>query len=155
MSEKSKKDISKWKAAIIGIGFVIGAVMLLFGGGGGKEAEVRGDDLFTYREEIEEELTRLCYEACGGRVQVFVSFEEGFSYGYALDSRGGVVTVGSGSSEKAVVESVAMPTVSGVGIVCIDGNCDENSLLQLVSSSLGIGMNKIFIINAKKNVGQS
>ena len=155
MSEKSKKDISKWKAAIIGIGFVLGAVMLVFGGGGDREPEAKSDDLLAYREGIEEELTKLCNEACGGRVQVFVSFDEGFSYGYALDSRGGVVTVGNGSSEKAVVESVAMPTVSGVGIVCIDGNCNENSLLQLVSSSLGIGMNKIFIINAKNNVGQS
>ena len=147
--------MSKWKVAVIGIGFVLGAVMLLFGGGEGREAEVKSDDVAVYREKMEEDLTRLCNEACGGRVQIFISFEDGFSYGYALDSRGGVVTVGSGSSEKAVVESVAMPTVSGVGIVCVDGTCNENSLLELVSSALGIGMNKIFIMDAKKNVGQS
>ena len=62
------------------------------------------------------------------------------------------MTVGSGSSESALVERVDMPRVSGVGVVYFgETNLEtEKKLLGLISSSLGIGTNKIFIIGAKK-----
>ena len=144
-----KEDISKWKVAIIGIGFVLGVAMLVFGGRGNGGEEVKGDSLEEYRLCVESELVELCSAVTGSEVSVFVCFEGGFSYGYALDSRGGVVTVGSGNSERALVESVTMPRVSGVGIV-YRGVGREGELLELVSSSLGIGKNKIFITDAKK-----
>ena len=156
MSDKAQKDISKLKVAIIGIGFVIGLALLAFGGGGNSsKSEIKKDDADMYRQTLENKLEVLCEAMTGSEVEVFVSLEEGFSYSYALDSRGGVVTVGSGSSEKALVESVFMPEVSGVGVVCLGGGYDENGLVELISSSLGIGANKIFITDAKKIAGQS
>ena len=154
---KERKDMSKWRVAIIGIGFVIGAALLLFGGGGDKSEEVVRDTATAYRAELEEGLESLCERLTGGEVEVFVSLESGFSYSYALDSRGGVVTVGSGSSEKALVEKELAPSVSGVGVVCSSALSAEREkeLMELVSSALGIGKNKIFIIGAKKTVNKS
>lgn len=150
MAEKTQKDISKMKVAIIGIGFVIGVAMLFFGGGETQKNEIKKEGIDEYREAVETKLEVLCEAAIGGDVEVFVSFEDGFFYSYALDSRGGVVTVGSGSSEEALVESVSMPSVSGVGVVC-GSSYDEGVLLELISSALGIGKNKIFITQAKKD----
>lgn len=144
----AQKDITKWKVAIIGIGFVLGIAMLVFGGRGDEVKEVKGDSVEEYRLAVEDGILELCQRVTGGEVSVFVSFEEGYSYAYALDSRGGVVTVGSGSSERALVESMEMPKISGVGIVCAGGN--QSELLELVSSTLGIGKNKIFIVDTKK-----
>lgn len=155
MAEKAQKDISKWKVAIIGIGFVIGIAMLFFGGGDSQKSEIKKDGINDYRETLEVKLEVLCEAMTGGDVEVFVSLEEGFSYSYALDSRGGVVTVGSGSSEEALVESVAMPRIAGVGVVCVNGDFEEKRLLELISSSLGVGTNKIFITDTKKITGQS
>jgi len=153
MADKAQKDMAKWKVAIIGIGFVIGVAMLAFGGGGEK-SEVKKDLASEYRATVEAELEELCEAMTGGEVKVFVSLEDGFSYSYALDSRGGVVTVGSGSSEEALVESVRAPVIAGVGVVC-DGNADRSRLVELISSSLGIGTNKIFVTDVKKIAGQS
>lgn len=149
-----QKNISKWKIAIIGVGFVIGLAMLVFGGGGEK-VEVNEDSADVYREMLEVNLEALCEAMSGSDVEVFVSLEGGFSYSYALDSRGGVVTVGSGSSETALVESTQMPRISGVGVVCDTDGVDKGRLIELISSSLGIGTNKIFIAEAKKTAGQS
>ena len=145
----AQKETAKWKVAIIGIGFVLGVAMLIFGGRGNEGEEVKADSADEYRLLIESGLEELCSAVTGSEVKVFVSFEEGYSYAYALDSRGGVVTVGSGNSERAIVESVAMPKIGGVGIV-YRGTANEGELLELVSSALGIGKNKIFIVGAKK-----
>ena len=153
MSDKTQKDISKWKVAIIGIGFVIGVAMLIFGGSDGVKEEIPKDSIDVYMTSVEERLEDLCEAVTGGEVRAFVSCEGGFSYSYALDSRGGVITIGSGSAKEAVVESVSMPKISGVGIVCRGGRYDESEILELVSSALGIGKNKIFITCAKKSEG--
>ena len=156
MSDKIKKDISKQKVAIIGIGFVIGVAMLIFGGNAEpKKNETRDDSLEEYREMVEEKLEALCEAMTGCEAEVFVMLEEGFSYVYALDSRGGVITVGSTGSKEAVIETVLMPRVSGVGVVCEEKGFDEAGLLDLISSSLGIGKNKIFIADRKKSFAQS
>ena len=155
--EKGKKDVSKWRVAIIGIGFVLGAALLLFGGGDKAAEETKPDTAAEYRAELEAGLESLCRKMTGGDVEIFVSLEGGFSYTYALDSRGGVVTVGSGSSERALVEDTFMPRISGVGVVCSGavGSVTENNLAELISSALGIGKNKIFIIGSKKSAGGS
>ena len=142
--------MSKWRVAIIGIGFVIGVAMLFLGGENGKNEESVEYSVEDYSREAENKLTAICEAALGCDVEVFITYEEGFVYSYALDSRGGVVTVGSGSGKQALVERVFMPKVSGVGIVC-RGDYDEARLLELVSSSLGVGKNKIFITGTKKS----
>ncbi len=155
--EKGKKDVSKWRVAIIGIGFVLGAALLLLGGNDKTAEKVKPDAAAEYRTELEAGLESLCRKMTGGEVEIFVSLEGGYSYTYALDSRGGVVTVGSGSSEKALVEDTFMPKISGVGVVCSGsvGSEVENSLTELISSALGVGKNKIFIIGSKKSAGGS
>jgi len=152
MAEKGKKDIGKTRVAIVGVGFVLGVLLLVFGAGGGEKPQVKADDAAEYRSVVEKELVALCENMLGEKVDVFVSLESGYGYSYALDSRGGVMTVGSGSSESALVERVDMPRVSGVGVVYFgETNLEtEKKLLGLISSSLGIGTNKIFIIGAKK-----
>lgn len=156
MSE-NKKDTAKWRVAIIGIGFVLGVTLLLFGGGGTSKEESKIDSTEAYRATLETELEALCEAMVGADVEVFVSLEGGFSYRYALDSRGGVVTVGSGSSESALIENTSMPTVLGVGVVYsgTQSAALEERLSKLLTSALGIGANKIFIIGSKKNTDLS
>ena len=151
MSEKNPKDITKSKVAVIGIGLIIGIALLLFGGETPKEE--KSESAEDYRAAIEASLERICQSAAGGEVRVFVSIDEGYSYVYADDGRGGVVSVGSGSNEYALVERVFMPKISGVGAVYF-GTKDlalESKLTELISSSLGIGKNKIFIIESKNS----
>ena len=61
------------------------------------------------------------------------------------------------NDEKALVEDTFMPKISGVGVVCSGsvGSEVENSLTELISSALGVGKNKIFIIGSKKSAGGS
>lgn len=153
--EKHKKDISKQKIAIIGIAFVIGLALMTFGGAEHSRSPEDEGELTKYRTELEDKLEELCRAVTGQEAQVIVSLEGGFSYRYALDSRGGVVTVGSGSSREALVESVSMPKISGVGVVCSCDSLEKRMLTELICSSLGIGSNRIFIGDAKKMSGQS
>lgn len=150
--KENKKDTAKWRVAIIGIGFVIGVALLLAGGSGEKTEEVSTYSDQAYRLSLESELEELCEALVGGDVKVFLSLEGGFSYVYAPDQRGGIVTVGSGSSEKAIIESSRAPLVSGVGVVYFKEKSPilESELADLISSALGIGANKIFIIASKK-----
>ena len=52
-------------------------------------------------------------------------------------------------TEIAAYMAKKMPKIGGVGIV-YRGTANEGELLELVSSALGIGKNKIFIVGAKK-----
>ena len=153
---ESKRGNAKWRIMILGLGLLVGVALLILGGDGAK-GEVRVDAAEEYRIMLEGELGRLCSQLIGTEVSVFVSLEGGYSYSYALDSRGGVLTVGSGGGESAVVESSKSPVVSGVGIVY---NCEQSAYLdgrltELVSSALGIGCNKIFAVGSKKSALQS
>lgn len=152
-----KKEIGRSRVAIIGVGFVLGVLLLFFGGGKNEKQQVRSDDAAQYRILVESEITELCEDMLGERAEVFISLGSGYSYSYALDSRGGVMTVGSGSSESALVERVDMPEISGVGVVYYGEQTPEieRRLVELISSSLGVGSNKIFIIGAKKPILQS
>ena len=112
-----------------------------------KNEGVEEDALSLYRKELEAHIEGICQSVCGGG-KVVITFSHGFEYVYATDSRGSVVTVGSGSSERPVIESTLLPEISGVGVVCgrrISAS-EKNELTSLISTSLGIGTNKIFII---------
>ena len=152
-----KKEIGRSRVAIIGVGFVLGVLLLLFGGGENEKRQVVSGDAAQYRSLVESEITELCENMLGERADVFISLGSGYGYSYALDSRGGVMTVGSGSSESALVERVDMPEISGVGVVYFGEQTPEieRRLVELISSSLGVGSNKIFIIGAKKPTSQS
>lgn len=140
------------KLVIAAVGLCLGVAMLLFGsfGGTGSTAEESDEVLSaeSYRRELENALTSLCGSVRGaGKVSVFITLSGGYEYVYSTDERGECVTVGSGSSERAVVESVRSPEIRGVGIVCsgADDPAVAAALCDLISSTLGIGSNRIFI----------
>ena len=151
-----KKDNAKWRVAIICIGLIVGIALLALGGEGAK-SDVKTDSAEEYRAMLESELCGICSELAGTEVWVFVSLAGGYSYSYALDSRGGVLTVGNGSGESAVVEGSRSPAVAGVGIVYRGAQNTEleSRLTELDSSSLGIGSNKIFAVSSKKSAVHS
>ncbi len=102
----------------------------------------------TYRAQVEERVKTLCSAVKGtGEVSVFVTVSGGYENIYSVDNKGECVTVGSGSSERAVVESVRSPEIVGVGIVCTGAKDPAlcQVLVELVSSALGIGTNRIVV----------
>ena len=62
-----------------------------------------------------------------------------------------VVIVGSGNDEKMICLYEKMPSISGVAIVCKGGGNPTvaNDIIGLVSSSLGIAKNKIYVAEGK------
>lgn len=152
MKEPMKNGRTRHLAISI-VGLTLGVVLMLIGGLGGLsggEAEGQEDALSaeTYRAQTEERIRVLCSAVRGaGEVQVFVTLSGGYEYVYSVDERGECVTVGSGSSERAVVEAVRSPEVIGVGIVCAGARDPsvKSALVELVSSALGIGANRIVV----------
>lgn len=134
----------------------LGVFLLLFAGVKGESGEVAaGQDNTAEREAfaeyeaaLEKELELFCESAAGvSDVHVMVSFSEGYSRRYVKDENGKPVTVGSGSSARALEEGTMPPTVSGVGIVCRRGNDPtvQKTLTELVSTALGIPTNRVFV----------
>lgn len=152
MSREEQKKGNVKRLALAAVGLCLGVALLLFGSFGGTgETGESGDEILSaeaYRAALEQTLTALCSSVRGaGKVSVFITLAGGYEYVYSTDSRGECVTVGNGSAERAVVESVRVPEVRGVGIVC-DGADDPAvaaAICELVCSSLGIGSNRVFI----------
>ena len=151
MNKQQKKPIGKKKYLLLGLGFLFGLLLLLYGSFGG-EREVKAADAVPsaeqYKRELTEEIEALCSRVDGvGRVTVLVSLEGGYEYVYAKDADGDCISIGSGGNKQAVVENILPPNLMGVGIVC-DGGKDaatRAALTELLSAALGIGANKIYI----------
>lgn len=156
MKEESKNGRTR-KMAVAVIGVTLGVVLMFlgsFGGFGSSESSSDTDVLSAedYRAQVEERIRTLCSAVRGaGEVQVFVTLSGGYEYVYSQDEKGECVTVGSGSSERAVVESVRSPEIMGVGIVCAGARdpAVKQALTELVSSALGIGTNRIVVAEGK------
>lgn len=151
MNKEQKKPLGKKKYLLLGLGFIFGLLLLLYGSFGG-ESEGKAADAAPsaeqYKRELTQEIEELCSRVSGvGRVTVLISLEGGYEYVYAKDADGDCVSIGSGSSKQAVVENILPPNLMGVGIVC-DGGKDaatRAALTELLSAALGIGANKIYI----------
>ena len=141
-------------------GAVLGILLLLFGGAGeGKvtgeerdEVAVRAAELLAFEERLEEEIAVMCEAVAGvSDCEVLVTFQSGYSAVYVTDKEKEPVTVGSGSSEEAIFNTVSPPSVAGVGIVCRGGNNAEKrqELIALLGASLHISSNRIYITEAK------
>ena len=80
-----------------------------------------------------------------------VTLSGGYEYVYARDGDGDCVTVGSGSSERAVVEEVCAPRIVGVGVVCAGAEDPlvRQQLVELVCSSLNVAANRIVVTAGK------
>ena len=140
------------------LGVVLGVVLMLAGGiGGGSErkdisADAEAEAAEAYRLRVEERVRALCLSVDGvGEVKVMVTLLGGYRYCYAEDERGECLTVGSGSSERAVVREVLAPEIAGVGIVCEGAGSAavRETVVELVCSSLGIGANRVAVTVGK------
>ena len=154
----TKKDRRLWQVIL---GAAAGIALLIFGGmglGGEKAAsEVRENtpDPSVYAREVEEQVTALCSQVKGaGAVSVVVTLKGGYRSVYAIDSQstsGGyknsTVLVGSGSSEEALMICYENPEIAGIGIVCAGGDDPvvRGNIVSLVSATLNIGSNKIYV----------
>ena len=163
MMEKTNKYKNKrQKFIFILIGAFVGVALLVFGGTDNKDKTdvqetVRDDYAMTeeYARMLEERVAEICSEVKGvNDVQVFVSLSGGYKTVYAYDSqstssghKSQLVMSGSGSDKKAVVSAYEYPQISGVGIVYqgADDAAVRAQMISLVSASLDISTNKIFV----------
>ena len=163
MGEEKKKSHgimsfikTKGRLPLLVGGAALGILLLLFGGAGdGKvvaeerdEVALRAAELLSFEERIENEIAAMCEAVAGvSDCEVMVTFESGYSAVYVTNKEKEPVTVGSGSSEKAIFDAVSPPSVSGVGIVCRGGNSDavRATLTDLVSTMLGIPTNRVYV----------
>jgi len=148
----------KGRPWLIGLGVLLGILLLAIGSGAGKETvttEAKGavheeelSDLITYQKELEGELSKLCDAVAGvSHVEVAVTLGSGTRVVYATNEKGELETVGSGSAQKAVYRTVEPPLVTGVGVVCRGGDNAhvQNELIELLSTTLGIPSNRVFV----------
>ena len=144
MSKEESKQRNAKGIALAAMGLCLGVALLLYGSFGGTEKKTAAESGETlsaeaYRADLEATLAALCASVRGaGRVSVFVTLEGGYEYVYATDDRGECVTVGSGSSERAVVERVIAPRISGVGIVCEGASDPVVECLMVPDLSLAV-----------------
>lgn len=147
---------SKGRLPLLLGGAVFGVLLILFGGMGEGEAipeegdgiASRAAELVAYEERLEKEIMALCEAVSGvGDSAVMITFESGYSVRYTKNDEGEIVTVGSGSSEEALFDTVVPPSVVGVGIVCRGGNSAavQETLTELVSTTLGIPTNRVYV----------
>ena len=140
------------KLSIFASLLLIGVLLLIFGGRGGSGGSSDGLDsgeIEKYRKELESEISELCRGVRGaGEVRVAVSLSGGFEYVYATDKNGKIIT----SGDAGVIIKKKLPEIAGVGIVCSGGGdpAVKNQLISLVSAAYGIGTNRIFVAEAKK-----
>lgn len=163
MGEEKKKSHgffsflkTKGRLSLLFGGAVLGILLLLFGGMGEEKAAdgesdaitPRAAELMAYEERLEKEIAALCEAVAGvGDTAVMITFEGGYSVAYTKNAEGEIVSVGSGSSEEALFDTVVPPSVSGVGIVCRGGESAavRETLTELVSTTLGIPTNRVYV----------
>jgi len=166
VSDFYKKSNKKWhKIILIAVGGGLGVALLLIGGGFGRSngedtapTALPTDSADAYAEMLEERVADICSGVSGaGRVSVLVSLRGGYRTVYAIDSQSNssgykneIVMSGSGSGREAVVTAYENPEIAGVGIVCTGGNDPrvQREVISLVSASLGISTNKIFVASS-------
>lgn len=170
MNEDAKKQSGKrppWLTLAI-VGIAVGVVLLIIGGGSSKDIrssekedqESISLDAKAYEDELESRIKELCYGVRGvGNVTVMVSLKGGYKTVYAMDaqsSSGGyrseIVKVGSGSNQEGIITGYENPEISGVGIVCTGGDDArvKGEIVSLVSATLDISTNKIFVAAGEK-----
>ncbi len=151
----------------------IGIIIVLLAGGASKSggsgepklaSSEQSRELEAYVSALEEKIKELC-EACNGvsKVSVMLTLDGGFEYVYATNteysdnSYGNSRTeeyfvIGQGSNQQCVLLRQKLPVIAGVGIVCKGASDDvvKHELTLLISSTLNIGVNKIYITSAEQ-----
>ncbi len=137
-------------------GALLGVLLLLFGGlGESTPTEEETDplaaqvaELEAYEARLEKEVKAICEAVSGvGDCEILLTFENGYAVRYTENGEGDPVTVGSGSNEEALFDTLLPPAVAGVGIVCRGGNDARTvqTLTELVSTALGIPASRVYI----------
>ncbi len=137
-------------------GALLGILLLLFGGmgeGAREETEIdtvsaRVAELEAYEARLEGELKEICEATAGvGDCEILLTLERGYAIRYTENGEGDPVTVGTGSSEAALPDTLLPPVVSGVAIVCRGGEraATVEMLTELVSTALGIPANRVYV----------
>lgn len=164
MENTKNNSKNRQKIILIFIGGVVGILLLVFGGAfgsGSEEGEESAveENIYTMAEQYASMLEERVADICSGvegvsDVDVFVSLAGGYRTVYAYDSQSNssgykneLVMSGSGSDKKAVIAAYEYPEISGVGIVCkgADDPTVRAQIISLVSASLNVSTNKIFV----------
>ncbi len=139
------------------LGGALAGILLILLGGAMSEKETQtqtelgteeASALTAYEEALEKELAHICGEVAGvGQVDVLVHLAHGSRVVYSTDGDGKTTTIGSGTGEKALYETLYSPSVSGVAIVCRGGNdpAIQQKLTDLVSTALGISAARVCV----------
>lgn len=151
MKEKFKLPTGRGRYLLIGVGLLLGVLLLVAGNFSAERSSKTEAEPFSaeeYCEILETRLSELLSSVEGaGEVRVMVSLEGGYQRVYEKDGEGVPVTVGSGSSESAVLVSESTPAIGGVGVVCQGAKSErvKNEIVALISATLGIGVHKIYV----------
>lgn len=117
----------------------------------GSQLTAHAEDLSTlqsYEQKLEKEIAALCDEVAGvGQSEVMVHLKGGTRVLYATDEKGKPVTVGTGSNEQALPDTVLTPEIAGVAVVCRGGGSSfvQHTLTTLISTALGIPTNRVSV----------
>ncbi len=167
MSENVNRSSSKWRRIIlIALAGIVGAALIIFSGFDEKtdsaENHSQADpyaEANAYALAVETRVAELCGGVKGaGEVKVLVSLKGGYKTVYAIDSQSNstgykseVVMSGSGSAQKPLVAAYENPEIAGVGIVCTGGDdpAVRQEIIELVSASLNVSTNKIFVASCE------
>ncbi|MBQ2730717.1 MAG: hypothetical protein IJF24_01705 [Clostridia bacterium] len=162
---KQKKVLS------LGLLFLLGVVLLLFSGSRGETSETalvsREFDEAAYTQMLEERVAALISAVQGaGETRVMLTMETFFIEHYALD-RTKSTHVGSGGEEECeeestvvletgkngvktpIVQSVSLPRVRGVSVVCTGGSepAVQMKIITLVQTLFDLNANQISVTN--------
>lgn len=164
-------DSRKFQRAAIFIGLAV--ILLLFfstlpfGGSGGAQEAAAAEDPSVIERELEQRLEELISRIDGvSSPKVMVTLDRTSQQVYAReerssssvtdngtgssqssDSESGVVLVGSGSGKEALPESVVLPKVRGVAVVCSGAQDPQikEKVVNAVSGVLNIGVSRVYV----------
>ncbi len=146
------------RTALLAGGAILGVLLLLFGGGVGRdvaEQEVSAEasaEMEAYARALEEKIRIFCQQVEGvGRASVTVSLESGYRRVYATEGAD-YVLVGSGSGRGTVYLTDQPPAIGGIAVICEGGGdaAVRRRLIGLLTAAYGIGANKIYIAPGTK-----
>lgn len=143
----------KWALLLLAL---LGVLLLLLSSGQGAGSAGQGTaggvgtaaEAEAYRTALREELTTLCSRVQGaGQVSLVITLSGGEEAVYAVDHNGEGRTDHVLSGGEGLLLSYQNPTVVGVGVVCEGGQdaAVRRELTALLSATLGIGSNRIYI----------
>ena len=147
---------SRTKAVLLVCGALLGVLLLVIGGmGSGGEQVSEGAsgtqslaELESYKTALEQEIGEICASVAGvSQVKVMVTLSRGARVVYATDADGEPAKVGTGSAQQPLYRTVEPPAIAGVGVVCRGGGDPKiaATLVELLSTTLGISANRVFI----------